>query len=464
MFRFFSSLFLLVCLLGATTNQDVLKRAEGLAKSSKSNDLFMAYNDYKNLYLRSIMKGDESLKVKSLNGIVVTGKKLHIDVSEYSQELRELNPYNKYETLKNTKKAPVKSVSLSSISKIESVKWDDDDLVLGFDDDLKSDQVKYFVLHDKKHNRYRYVFDIKSSYISKSRVLTKRGISRIKLNQFNPKTVRLVFENRDKLNLHFSVDKSDLTISLLLKEEKSFTPTTKVVTTRTKASEVHRNKVIVIDPGHGGKDSGAIGYRHYYEKNLVLSIGKELAAILKKRGYKVYMTRDRDIFIKLKERTAYANRKDADLFISIHANAICSSKAEKACGIETYFLSPSRSKRATSVAELENSSDLSDMNGYGKSTFLKFTTNLNRIASNKLAIDLQRGMLGNLRKHHKGVVDAGVREGPFWVLVGAQMPAVLVEVGFITNPEEARKLVDKTYERHLAYGIANGVESYFINN
>ena len=462
MFRSLLSLLLLACLLGAATNQDILKRADALARSGKTNDLFRAYNDYKNLYLRSIMKGDESLKVKSLNGIVVTGKKLHIDVSEYSQELRESNSNKKYKTSDGKASNKVKSVSLKSMSKIESVKWDGNDLILSFNNDLSGDQIKYFVLHDKKHNRYRYVFDIDSSFISQSKVLTKRGVSRIKLNQFNSKTVRLVFEDRDKLNLHFNVEGSDLTISLLLKEEKQYTP--KAVQSRPKVSKADKNKVIVIDPGHGGKDSGAIGYRHYYEKNLVLSIAKELTETLKKRGYKVYMTRDRDVFIKLKERTAYANRKDADLFISIHANAVCSSKAEKACGIETYFLSPSRSKRATSVAELENSADLSDMNGYGKSTFLKFTTNLNRIASNKLAIDLQRGMLGNLRKHYKDVVDAGVREGPFWVLVGAQMPAVLVEVGFITNPKEAKMLVNKTYSKHLAHGIANGVERYFINN
>ncbi|MBU0633276.1 N-acetylmuramoyl-L-alanine amidase [bacterium] len=462
MFRFLLSFFLLVNLLGATENQDILARADALARSAKTSDLFKSYNDYKNLYLRSIMSDDDSLKIKSLNGIVVTGKELHIDVSEYSQELRELNSKKTYKTSDGTKKTNTQPILLSSLSRLESIKWDDNDLVLSFDSELKSDQIKYFVLHDNVKNRYRYVFDIDSSSITNSKVLTKRGISRINLNQYNPKTVRLVFEDSEKINMHFSLDKNDLTISLLLKEEKKFQPNVAKIVQ--KSSKNNKNKIIVIDPGHGGKDSGAIGYRRYYEKNLVLSIAHELSSALKKRGYTVYMTRDKDVFVKLKDRTAYANNKDADLFISIHANAVCSSKAEKACGLETYFLSPSRSARATSVAELENSADLSDMNGYGKSTFLKFTTNLTRIASNKLAIDLQRGMLGNLRKYHKDVVDAGVREGPFWVLVGAQMPAVLVEVGFITNPDEAKKLVNKTYERNLAYGLANGVERYFMNN
>ena len=462
MFRFFSLFLLLVALLGATTNQDILKRADSLAKTSNTNNLFRAYNDYKNLYLHSMMKEDEPLKTRSLNGIVKTGKRLHIDVSEYEKELSEINPDKKYTKATAKAKTTAKTVSFKSVCRVESVNWDNDNLVLSFDDELKPDQIKYFTLHDKKHHRYRYVFDIDSASISKSKVLTKKGISRIKLNQFNSKTIRLVFEDQDTLNLHFDVEKNDLIISLI--DKTSTAVRSNIAKATTPPVAIDRNKVIVIDPGHGGKDSGAIGYRNYYEKDLVLDISKELTKTLKKRGYKVYMTRDRDVFIKLKKRTAYANQKNADLFISIHANAVCSSKADKACGIETYFLSPSRSARATSVAEMENSADIEDMNMYGKSTFLKFTTNLNRIASNKLAIDIQRGMLGNLRKYHRDVIDAGVREGPFWVLVGAQMPAVLVEVGFITNPGEAKKLKTDNYQANLAHGIANGVERYFLNN
>lgn len=472
MFRFFLLFFFLGTLLVAQTNQEILDRADRLARTGKTNDIFRAYNDYKNLYLQSILKNDDKLKVKALNGIVVTGKELHIDISEYSEELRGMNGHITYKQPVKEQQRKIekedKSISLSSMTKLESVKWDNDDLVMSFDEELKPDQVRYFVLHDIKHRKYRYVFDISSAFLFKSEVLFKKGISRIKLNQFNPKTVRLVFEDEQKLNLHFELDKSDLVISLYTKERarktETITKQTPRVSKKEKTHLLDRNKVIVIDPGHGGKDSGAIGYRHYYEKNVVLDIAKKAADILKKRGYKVYMTRDRDIFIKLKARTAFANDKDADLFISVHANAVRSSQARKAYGIETYFLSPSRSTRATHVAELENSADLSDMNSYGKSTFLKFMTNTNRIASNKLAIDLQKGILSNLRNKYKGVSDAGVREGPFWVLVGAQMPAVLIEVGFITNPTEANRLMNEKYKEHMAYGIADGVDRYFVYN
>jgi len=194
-----------------------------------------------------------------------------------------------------------------------------------------------------------------------------------------------------------------------------------------------------------------------------MGIAKNVKSILKARGYKVFMTRERDKFVKLSKRTKYANKKNADIFISIHANAVGKKNAKKVHGIETYFLSKSRSDRAKRVAAKENSADLSDMNFYGKESFLNTINTHNMVASNKLAIDLQRGMLASLKKKYKNVKDGGVREGPFWVLVGAQMPSVLVEVGFITHPTEARRLVSTAYQKQLAQGIANGVERYFAN-
>jgi len=225
-----------------------------------------------------------------------------------------------------------------------------------------------------------------------------------------------------------------------------------------------RNKVIVIDAGHGGKDPGAIGYKHYREKIVVIKIAKYLNRILKNRGYKVYMTRNKDTFVKLSKRTQFANRKDADIFISIHANAVSQENARLVQGIECYFLDKSRSSRAKRVAAKENRADLREMDFYGKESFLNTLSSHNIVASNKLAIDLQRGVLSSLNKKYKNVIDAGVRQGPFWVLVGAQMPSVLVEVGFITHPSEAKRLVDSKYQKSLATGLANGVERYFLNN
>jgi N-acetylmuramoyl-L-alanine amidase len=226
-------------------------------------------------------------------------------------------------------------------------------------------------------------------------------------------------------------------------------------------SDIDKDKTIVIDAGHGGKDPGAIGYRHYREKVIVLQVARKIKKILRARGYRVYMTRDNDKFIKLSHRTQYANKKKADIFISIHANSVRKNNVH---GLESYFLSPSRSSRAEKIAAIENSADISEMSRYGKESFLSVLNHYKILASNKLAIDLQRGMLGALNKKYKNVKDGGVREGPFWVLVGAQMPAVLIEVGFITNPMEARRLVNTKYQTTLAIGIANGIQRYFAKN
>jgi N-acetylmuramoyl-L-alanine amidase len=288
------------------------------------------------------------------------------------------------------------------------------------------------------------------------------GINRIKLAQFNTKTIRLVIEDSEKVGIKFTKEGKKLLITI--KPKNTSSGGTQVVQKDYTPKRMDRNKVIVIDPGHGGKDPGAIGYKKYREKIVVYKISKHLRNILKKRGYKVYMTRYSDKFIKLKNRTAYANKKKADLFVSIHANAVGKKHAKKVHGIECYFLSPSKSKKAERIAATENSADLSDMNSYGKKSFLNFLNHRKIVASNKLAIDLQRGMLGALSKKYKNVKDGGVREGPFWVLVGAQMPAVLVEVGFISHPTEAKRLVDDNYRKTMAKGLADGIERYFANN
>ena len=179
------------------------------------------------------------------------------------------------------------------------------------------------------------------------------------------------------------------------------------------------------------------------------------------------MTRSGDTFIKLQKRTQFANHKKADLFISIHANAVPKRNADKAYGIETYFLSndvDAGSERAKRVAKMENSKDLKDVTYYGQQDFINILNREKIKKSERLAYDLQRNILATMRGHYKQIKDGGVREGPFWILVGAQMPAVLVEVGFITHPTEARSLVKRSYQKRFAEGLANGINRYFINN
>ncbi|MGN8399645.1 N-acetylmuramoyl-L-alanine amidase family protein [Helicobacter pylori] len=225
-----------------------------------------------------------------------------------------------------------------------------------------------------------------------------------------------------------------------------------------------KHKKIVLDAGHGGKDCGAMSTNLVCEKDIVLEVVKFLHKELKKRGYSVLLTRDKDIYIDLVARTELANKKSADLFISVHANSIPKRSTSNAHGIETYFLSTARSERARKVAEQENKDDVNLMDYFSKSLFLNSLNTQRLIVSNKLAIDVQYGMLQSVRKNYPDVVDGGVREGPFWVLAGALMPSILIEIGYNSHAIESKRIQSKPYQKILAKGIADGIDSFFSKN
>ncbi|MFP6263675.1 N-acetylmuramoyl-L-alanine amidase [Helicobacter pylori] len=225
-----------------------------------------------------------------------------------------------------------------------------------------------------------------------------------------------------------------------------------------------KHKKIVLDAGHGGKDCGAMSANLVCEKDIVLEVVKFLYKELKKRGYSVLLTRDKDVYIDLVARTELANKKSADLFISVHANSIPKHSTSNAHGIETYFLSTARSERARKVAEQENKDDVNLMDYFSKSLLLNSLNTQRLIVSNKLAIDVQYGMLQSVRKNYPDVVDGGVREGPFWVLAGALMPSILIEIGYNSHAIESKRIQSKPYQKILAKGIADGIDSFFSKN
>ncbi|WRD32351.1 N-acetylmuramoyl-L-alanine amidase [Helicobacter pylori] len=225
-----------------------------------------------------------------------------------------------------------------------------------------------------------------------------------------------------------------------------------------------KHKKIVLDAGHGGKDCGAMSANLVCEKDIVLEVVKFLHKELKKRDYSVLLTRDKDIYIDLVARTELANKKGADLFISVHANSIPKHSTSNAHGIETYFLSTARSERARKVAEQENKDDVNLMDYFSKSLLLNSLNTQRLIVSNKLAIDVQYGMLQSIRKNYPDVVDGGVREGPFWVLAGALMPSILIEIGYNSHAIESKRIQSKPYQKILAKGIADGIDSFFSKN
>jgi N-acetylmuramoyl-L-alanine amidase len=216
-----------------------------------------------------------------------------------------------------------------------------------------------------------------------------------------------------------------------------------------------RVRRVVLDPGHGGKDPGAT-CRGLVEKDLTLDIARRAAPkVAKVLGAEVLLTRSKDVFLPLEERTAFANTHEADLFVSIHINA---APQNGLSGIETYFLNLATDEASMRVAARENATtrrSISDLQVILNDLMLNSKIN----ESNRLARALHKEMLEETRKGCS-VQDLKVRQAPFYVLIGANMPAVLTEVGFITNQREAQRLADPAYRDKLAEGIAQGLQNY----
>lgn len=217
-------------------------------------------------------------------------------------------------------------------------------------------------------------------------------------------------------------------------------------------------KTIVIDPGHGGKDYGAKGYiSGVHEKHITLALGLMLSKMVREKlNCHVIMTRTTDRYIPLEERTAIANTKNADLFISIHTNAHRNSSAH---GIETYFLNLATDEAAISVAARENATstkNISDLQSILDSLMQNSKIN----ESMRLAGFVQNTMTSKMKKSYSNINNKGVKQAPFYVLLGAQMPAVLVETSFISNPRECKRLTDPKYQIEICEGILGGVRRY----
>ena len=275
-------------------------------------------------------------------------------------------------------------------------------------------------------------------------------------------STKIKIVNQTAPKITYAISKKELIISVITPLNTNSKINSTTINTSAPVKSI--NKTIVIDAGHGGEDVGAVGPNKEYEKVINLNVAKYLYTILKQRGYKVYITRNDDHFIPVKERTVLANDKSADLFISVHTNSVPKEKASEIMGIETFFLSPARSERAKRVAAMENKTDVNEMNDSTKDAFLESLNRPRITASHKLAIDVQAGLLQSTKTKFGDINDSGVREGPFWVLVGAQMPSILVEVGYISHPKESKRLYSIDYQQLLANGIANGVDSYFSKN
>jgi len=222
--------------------------------------------------------------------------------------------------------------------------------------------------------------------------------------------------------------------------------------------EVKPRTVVIIDPGHGGEDLGAVGVDGILEKDIALDISKELAELIKD-GLRAdaVLTRDKDQVLSLEERTNFANTKNADLLISVHANA---SELRNARGIETYYLDNTDDQASLKLAERENkvANKATDDVSFIISDFIQ---NVKLDDSISLAHHLQDSLHHVVSRYYKEVKNLGVKKAPFYVLVGAHMPCALVEVSFIDHPLDGKRLKEKRYRKLIAQGLYQGVRDYF---
>ncbi len=504
MIKKFLLLFLLFCIMlfADGLSQRIEETIKQIPYASKEQTKQILH-DLENFYINSVVSGEKNNISLALKGIIKCQKILQLNSSTYEKELANLN-HKHYGTIKkpkidkkivSSKIEPMEQLQVIKIDKIaekkieplkiKSITTKENTIILKFNKPIKSKEVSSFNL--KQFQMFKNIYTLQATLPFYPKEINIDTLDNIKIKQNKKEEVRIILSNRSKIYSKSFIREGTLFIkinnikkytkhkevpivkTIPIKKEKKIAIVSKPTKPK-KSKPINQtdkvyatSKIIVIDAGHGGKDSGAVGYKKRLEKKSVLTIAKLVKKFLKKKGYTVYMTRDSDKFIKLSQRTHFANKKYADLFISIHANAAPKDKISSLKGIETFFLSPAKTEKAKRIAAKENEA-ASSMNSFSKNTFLSFLNRTKIIQSNKLAIDLQSGMLSNIRKKHKSVKDGGVREAPFWVLVGAQMPAALIEIGYITNPTESDRLANPFYQKLLAKGIVNGINNYFYHN
>jgi N-acetylmuramoyl-L-alanine amidase len=375
----------------------------------------------------------------------------------------------------------VSTTLFSSVTLLKKVELQKGELRLEFDQSYDKKQIRHFTL--KKP--YREVFDIKNTRLAHAKVgkdLKSSHCRSLRVSQYKRNVVRVVIETGKSYACtpykplfsyryyHIPLPKfivakrkkshKSKTVKKTVKKEKPYL----IAPTKKRVRKRNRHELVVIDAGHGGHDSGAVSGRKR-EKDLVLQVAKRLEKQLKKRGYRVYMTRKRDRFLKLPQRTRIADKKKAKVFISIHANSVPKKYRNRVHGVETFFLQTTRDAKSQRIAARENKAVLKGAGSkLSKRVIIDSVLNGPKIVqSNKLAIDVQRRIMTNLHSRYKGVRDGGVRHAPFWVLVGASRPSILVEVGYISHPRERKRLFTSRYQELIAKGIAEGVDNYLIN-
>lgn len=327
-------------------------------------------------------------------------------------------------------------------------------------------------------NPERLFIDIKGGQLSpsiKSAYPASNGLlNRIRVARHDAETVRIVFDLSAKAAYAVSASGGNLSIKITpetvnetasviapaveqpIRQDAIPAPAPKAAV----SPEQKHPFTVVIDAGHGGKDPGATSRKGLREKDLTLDIALRLRDELTRQGIaRVVLTRDTDVFIPLGERAEIANRENADLFLSVHVNA---ARNRRIKGLETWFMNATNNKEWQEVADRENAAAGTDPAGL--STLDAILSDLNRCykidESMSLAHHLQSSMIASLQKNHAGIQDHGVKWAKFRVLVGARMPAALIETGFISNSENEAELRKPQYRTDVARSVSAAISNY----
>ena len=456
--------------------------------SGKSGDLQTAAQAYLGVtrnYPSSSLADDALYRAARINARLGNKEKAYSlysrVISQYPKGDMQQLAREGMNSIKVAKKSPTGISRLSQVKKIRQ--WSNEDhtrVVIDLENDVSFNTMT--LGPDRKSGRPdRLVIDLKDTWTPPGlsyKTDVKGGIlSAIRVAQFRQDQVRVVLDlsqksyydafalqNPSRLVIDVSKDKNSIkkiaSYQSNVKKVRSHSPSKMPDNVPSIASQFAlKVSRIVIDPGHGGKDPGALSPSGIKEKDITLTIGKLLAKRLKLEGFEVYLTRERDIFLTLEERTAFANKHKADLFVSLHVN----SNVDKSVrGIETYFLNLTTDASAIEVAARENattSKSISDLQLIINDLMLNSKIN----ESSKFATSVHKCVMSCASTVGYKGRNLGVRQAPFYVLLGAQMPSILIELGFITNSTDCSLLRRKSYQNTLIDGIAKGINNYIMN-
>ncbi|CAA6812083.1 MAG: N-acetylmuramoyl-L-alanine amidase (EC [uncultured Sulfurovum sp.] len=314
-------------------------------------------------------------------------------------------------------------------------------------------KVKHFTIRSK--GLVKHVYDIEGAALPSTQNISQyqaKGIKAFRIAQYNKKILRVVIEAKMHMRGKFKI--KNRTLRLFLPNKQGLIKKNNIK--HYKYNAKRKYKTIILDAGHGGKDVGASS-KIVKEKDLTLSMTLKLKAILEKMGYKVLLTRNRDKFMNLKQRTDYAYYRKGSIFVSIHANAAPKkrTKGVRYEGMEVFYLSLKNTKRVRNKRAIYRGKKV-----YTRNAYKKMVSSWKFSQSKKLAHSVRKNVLAHVSKQYT-IHDKGIKRKDFWVLLATKIPAILVETGYLTNKNEVKKLKNPHYQRLLMEGVAKGINSYY---